>query len=223
MCPGSVDDDPLATKFRCFVKSRVFPCVGAKSALTRGQLHFAVAHDLRAPSDDARLYQALLEFVRHYRARKVLFQSFVIIFQAPVTLSEHGFEQYLWKRLQSFTDLDTAHGHSADTRVSADPRSPHFSLSFGAEAFFAIGLHPNASRPARRFPHPVIVLNPHDQFDELRRRGVYQRMRRHILSNELAISGSINPMLCEFGEASEAAQYSGRIVEDGWRCPFHRT
>jgi FPC/CPF motif-containing protein YcgG len=28
-------------------------------------------------------------------------------------------------------------------------------------------------------------------------------------------------MLAEFGERSEASQYSGRRVEPGWQCPFH--
>lgn len=222
MLAPPASDDVLAAKFRQFVRSSGFPCVGAKSALKKDQLHFAVAGDLRSPSDDARLYRALLEFARHYQATKDLFQSFVIIFHAPATLSERGFEACLWNRLQAFTDLDTASGHPADHRVSTDPHSPHFSLSFGAEAFFAVGLHPNASRPARRFSYPVIVLNPHEQFEELRRLNLYEKMRQRIRAKEVAQSGSINPMLHQFGEASEAPQYSGRIVEDGWICPFHR-
>jgi hypothetical protein len=28
-------------------------------------------------------------------------------------------------------------------------------------------------------------------------------------------------MLARHGELSEARQYSGRVVEEGWRCPFH--
>lgn len=222
MFPHSTYDDPLAAKFRQFVKSPGFPCVGAKSALTKGQLQFAVARDLTSPSDDARLYRSLLEFVSHYRATKALFQSFVVIFRASTMLSERAFERHLWQRLQSLTDLDAAFGHPPDHRVSSDPRSPHFSLSFGGEAFFAVGLHPNASRPARRFSYPTIVLNPHDQFEELRRQNVYGKMRKHILEKEIALSGSVNPMLREFGEASEAPQYSGRIVDDGWKCPFRR-
>ena len=37
--------------------------------------------------------------------------------------------------------------------------------------------------------------------------------------NEFFI-GSLNPMLAQHGEASEARQYSGRQVDDGWKCPF---
>lgn len=34
------------------------------------------------------------------------------------------------------------------------------------------------------------------------------------------VAGSRNPMLSRQGDASEAPQYSGRMVDDGWRCPF---
>jgi uncharacterized protein len=81
-------------------------------------------------------------------------------------------------------------------------------------------LHPNASRPARRFSRPALVFNLHDQFERLREEGRYDRMRERIVERDLALAGSINPMLARHGEVSEARQYSGRKVEAGWRCPF---
>ena len=105
--------------------------------------------------------------------------------------------------------------------VCADPGNPHFSLSFGGEAFFVVGLHPQASRPARRFAHPALVFNLHDQFERLRRDGRYERMREAILTRDEELAGSINPMLSRHGEASEAAQYSGREVDPDWVAPFH--
>ena len=104
--------------------------------------------------------------------------------------------------------------------MSPDPDDSHFSLSFGGEAFFIVGLHPNASRPARRFPHPTLVFNLHDQFERLRAEGKYEGMREKILVRDEALAGTRNPMLARHGEASEARQYSGRAVGDGWRCPF---
>ena len=104
--------------------------------------------------------------------------------------------------------------------VSPDPEDPHFSLSFGGEAFFVVGLHPNASRAARRFPRPTLVFNLHDQFERLRAEGRYERMREKILERDVALTGSVNPMLARHGEASEARQYSGRAVGDDWQCPF---
>jgi FPC/CPF motif-containing protein YcgG len=43
-----------------------------------------------------------------------------------------------------------------------------------------------------------------------------------VREREIALQGSLNPNLADFGERSEARQYSGRAVEDQWRCPFHR-
>ncbi|MBA3796937.1 MAG: YqcI/YcgG family protein, partial [Chloroflexi bacterium] len=37
---------------------------------------------------------------------------------------------------------------------------------------------------------------------------------------EVALQGSINPMLSDFGTRSEARQYAGREVDEEWRCPF---
>lgn len=223
MLPSVLDnDDPLAENFRRFIARPGFPCVGAKSALAKGQLQFVVARDITSGWDDLRIYPALFNFARAYQQRKRLFQSFVVLFRGPRRLSETEFERSLWERLQSLTDKDSWHGQSHDTAVSPDPANPHFSLSFGGEAFFVVGLHPGASRPARRFAHPAIVFNLHNQFEELRRRDLYKRMRDRILERDTALAGSANPMLQVFGEGSEARQYSGRLVEDGWRCPYHR-
>ena len=127
----------------------------------------------------------------------------------------------MWQRIQSFADKDAWLGQAYDHRVSADPQDPHFSLSFGGEAFFVVGLHPNASRPARRFPQPTLVFNLHDQFEKLREEGRYERMREKILARDEALAGDTNPMLGRHGETSEAAQYSGRLVGADWQCPFH--
>ena len=106
-------------------------------------------------------------------------------------------------------------------RVSEDPHDTHFSLSFGGEAFFIVGLHPAASRPARRFSHPTLIFNLHDQFERLRAEGTYDRLRHTILQRDEKLAGSQNPMLARFGELSEARQYSGRAVDEAWACPFH--
>ena len=105
-------------------------------------------------------------------------------------------------------------------RVSADPEDPHFSLSFGGEAFFVVGLHPEASRPARRFRRPALVFNLHDQFQQLRASGLYEKLRTTIGVRDMALAGSANPMLARHGTASEARQYSGRAVGPDWVCPF---
>jgi FPC/CPF motif-containing protein YcgG len=223
MLPVAFDNgDPLAEAFRDFLIRPEFPCVGAKAALARGQIQFLVARDMTSAWDDLRIYPALFNFAGLYRAQPALFQSFVVLFRGPATLDEAQYETCLWERLQSLTDKDDWHGQAHDARVSADPADPHFSLSFGNEAFFVVGLHPNASRPARRFSHPALVFNPHDQFEKLREENLYKGLRERITQRDEALAGSRNPMLQTFGEKSEAPQYSGRIVEDAWKCPYHR-
>ena len=43
-----------------------------------------------------------------------------------------------------------------------------------------------------------------------------------VRERDIALQGSANPNLADFGERSEARQYSGRVTEPAWRCPFHR-
>ena len=109
-----------------------------------------------------------------------------------------------------------------DDRVAHDPGHPEFSISFGGEAFFIIGLHPQASRPARRFERPTMIFNLHDQFEKLREEGQYDRLRASILDRDVKIAGDINPMLAQHGEVSAARQYSGRAVGAEWKCPYAR-
>ena len=223
MLPATYDNDhPLAHRFRRFVERSSFPCVGAKSALARDRMRFVVARDMTSAWDDLRIYPALFEFAADYRAAPKLFQSLVVIFEGPAALPEAQFERHLWARAQSLSDKDGWHGQSHDSRVSADAANPHFSLSFGGEAFFIVGLHPKASRPARRFAAPAMVFNLHDQFEQLRNTGVFGKLQGAIAERDLALAGCANPMLETYGQGSEARQYSGRAVGDDWSCPFTR-
>jgi FPC/CPF motif-containing protein YcgG len=215
------NQDSLDRALKRFVAEASFPCVGAKSALARGTLNVVACRDITSAWDDVRVHDELLRFAQSYREDPALFRSLAMVFDGPTDLSEAAFEGALWERIQSISDKDVWRGQSYDDRVSPDPASPHFSLSFGGEAFFVVGLHPRASRPARRFDRPTMVFNLHDQFEILRDAGKYEGMREKILVRDEALAGSRNPMLARHGETSEARQYSGRAVEEGWRCPFH--
>ncbi|MEN2785213.1 guanitoxin biosynthesis heme-dependent pre-guanitoxin N-hydroxylase GntA [Sphingomonas qilianensis] len=197
-----------------------FPCVGAKAALAKGTLHVLACNRIDSSWDDLRIHDGLLRFAEAYKEEPALFRSFAVVFEGPDDLSEAEFEKQLWKRAQSISDKDVWRGQSYDDAVSPDPESPHFSLSFGGEAFFIVGLHPNASRPARRFPRPTMVFNLHDQFETLRAQNKYENMREKIMVRDEAYAGSRNPMLARHGDASEARQYSGRVVDADWKCPF---
>jgi uncharacterized protein len=220
LLPSTERETHLVRRFEAFIRDRGFPCLGAKSALSRDQLSVAVARDITSGWNDLEIYAELLNLVRTYRRRPKLFQSLAVLFEGPAHLSELDFERHMWNRIQSLSDKDEWQEYAYDARVSSDPNSPHFSLSFGGEAFFVVGLHPNATRDARRFVRPAMVFNLHDQFERLRTEGTYEKLRETILDREWALSGSVNPMLSRFGEISEARQYSGRAVGEEWICPF---
>jgi FPC/CPF motif-containing protein YcgG len=134
-------------------------------------------------------------------------------------LSESQFENLLWQQLRALHEADSKY-FDWDAQVSSNPSDPHFSFSFGGRAFYVIGLHANSSREARRFKWPALVFNPHEQFQRLRADGKWKRMQETIRERDLALQGSINPMLSDFGETSEARQYSGRAVANDWKAPF---
>ncbi len=215
--PSSIIDD-----FRSFIRDPAFPCVGAKSALARDQMRILVARDIASAWDDLDIIAAIHRLAEEYRADPVLFQSLAILFPASAAMAEAVFERHLWNRVQSLSDKDDWLGNCTDPRVSDDPDDPHFSLSFGGEAFFVVGLHPGSSRPARRYAVPVLVFNLHDQFEQLRAQNRYEKLRGSILERDVLLAGSVNPMLARHGTVSEARQYSGRAVGADWQCPFQR-
>ena len=56
--PRDDADHPLARSFKRFLQDPEFPCVGAKSALSRDQIKIVVARDITSGWDDLRIYSA---------------------------------------------------------------------------------------------------------------------------------------------------------------------
>lgn len=206
--------------FRRLIAHPAYPCVGAKSALSKEQIYFYHGRSITSGWDDLPLLQALQNFAQTYRKQARLFSSFAAIFHSPLGLNEIAYEKAVWTRLQSLHDKDVWLGSKRDERISEDPNEDDFALSVGGSGFFVIGLHPRASRKARRFEKPTLIFNLHDQFQRLRRDDRYEKMRSAILDRDRRWSGSINPMLARHGMVSEASQYSGRVVGENWQCPF---
>lgn len=213
-------DPRLAPALTELVDAPEFPCVGAKSALAQGNLVVEPAFSLRSARDDRRIHQRLVRWSRIPDDPEAGFRSLAVVFAGPIGLDERGFEIALWQRLAALTALDRAAGHEPAPGFSPDPDHPDFALSFGGAAYFAVGLHPHASRRARRMPFPAIVFNLHSQFRRLRAEDRYERMREVILARDEAFDGSVNPMIERHGDISEARQYSGRHVAGDWVCPF---
>ena len=145
------------------------------------------------------------------------FASFIALFRGPHIDDERHFEELLWEQLREV--------HAADEQpwapdVSDDPDDPHFAFSAAGTAYFVVGLHPKASRDARRAAVPTLVFNLHAQFEELRTSGAFPRMRDLIRARDEALQGQVNPMVSDHGQTSEARQYSGRQVSSDWQAPF---
>jgi FPC/CPF motif-containing protein YcgG len=204
---------------RALVLSPHYSCVGARSALRHNGYRFALYPALGSSDVTPSLALDLWTFVQDARLFDSPFTTFLASFEGPVLADEAAFEHLLWRTLQQLHDLDAVH-HEWDNSVSADAGSRDFSFSFARTAFFIVGLHAAASRASRRFAWPTLVFNPHRQFEALKASGHYARFQRVIRAGERSLQGDVNPMLADFGDRSEAAQYSGRQVEPGWRCPF---
>ena len=205
--------------FRRFVTHEEFPCVGARAAFNSNSYALAVYDELASAAATAALCQDLFEFVQSDLRRGSEYATFVAVFRQPHIADEATFERLLWQQLQNVNLLDASH-FGWDPDVQSDPTDPQFSFSFAGQALYVIGMHPNSSRFARQFPWPAMIFNPHEQFERLRADGKWKRMQQTIRERDMQLQGSINPMLSDFGESTEARQYSGRAVEEKWRAPF---
>jgi uncharacterized protein len=205
------------TAFRELVMRPEFSCLGAKAAFNENAYSFEAFPEMASPECTHALARSLSRFAHSEQLMDAKFSSFVAVFHRPLELTEREFEIALWLQLRQLHRLDKSEW---DPQVSSDPDDPHFSFSFAGRAFYVIGMHANSSRVTRRFPWPTLVFNPHDQFERLRSEGKWKRMQTSIRARELAVQGSVNPMLADFGEQSEARQYSGRVVGENWEASF---
>jgi FPC/CPF motif-containing protein YcgG len=208
----------IATVFSEHLAAANFPCLAAKTAHARDQVTHVEAGDIRCGRHDRAVAQAIQAFAARRKPEHV-FHSLVIHFPESAAQDEIAFEAALFARLQGIHEVDRE-SFVWDPTVSADPGSDQFSMSVGGQSFYVIGLHPGASRAARRLAHPAMVFNLHAQFEYLREQGRYDRLREAIIERDVDLNGSANPMLAVHGHSSEALQYSGRHIEGPWECPF---
>jgi FPC/CPF motif-containing protein YcgG len=205
-----------------FLETKDFPCIAAKAAHEKQLVKCMIAGNMACPKDDDAILVFLYDFVDAFRKSNEIYNSAAVIFTGPAINDEEKFDSLLWQRLQALEILD-AENYAYDNRVAADPASAKFSFSIKEEAFYVIGLHIASSRQARRFIHPTLVFNPHAQFEQLRASSKYEAMKNTVRKRDIAFSGSVNPMLQDFGESSEVFQYSGRNYDDNWKCPLKIT
>ncbi len=217
-----IDTGAVINEYLSFLDTKEFPCIAAKAALANQNVKCMVAGNMACPKDDADILHFIYDFVDEYRRSKDFYHTAAIIFTGPQIYNEEMFDTFLWQRLQALEMLD-AKTYVYDSRVEADPSSAKFSFSIKEEAFYIIGLHTASSRQARQFKYPTLVFNPHAQFEQLKETAKYDMMKNAVRKRDIAFSGSVNPMLQDFGESSEAYQYSGRKYEESWQCPLKIT
>jgi FPC/CPF motif-containing protein YcgG len=166
------------------------------------------------------LARDLCAFVAEHKAMAPQFTSFMATFKDE-GLNEDEFEMALWALLARLRAIGERFYDYAPA-ANSNPESPDYAFSFAQEALFVVGMHPQASRGARRFGYPMLVFNPHDQFKALRDQGRWPKFQAAIRARELSLQGSLNPNLAEYGSIAEARQYSGKAVPPEWKCPFHQ-
>jgi FPC/CPF motif-containing protein YcgG len=207
----------VTDSFAGLAGSASYPCLGARSVVHRDAYTLRMYSRLGDQHSATQLAADLAVFGADVDGESM--SSFVAAFEEPTSLSESEFHALLWRHLQLLHGADRGR-FAWDDRVNADPEHPHFSFSVGGVAYFVIGLNAGSSRWARRFAWPALVFNPHEQFVAMRESGKYDRVRSMIRSRDTELQGSANPLLRDHGDKSEARQYAGDAVPDGWRCPL---
>ncbi len=214
--PATADARELSAAIRAMINHPEYPCLGARSVFRQDRATVEVYDHLGSRESARRLLADLRRFASGVDLDQGL-ASFIAMFRGPRHPGEKQFEELLWQQLRAV--------HAADDQpwtpdVSADPQDPHFAFSVAGSAYFVVGLHPRASRHARRSAVPTLVFNLHAQFEQLREAGTFPRLRDRIRARDEALQGQVNPMVSDYGQSSEARQYSGREVSPQWRAPF---
>jgi FPC/CPF motif-containing protein YcgG len=213
--PDKRETDEVAGALEAMVLHPDYPCLGARSVFNRERATVLVLERMATTETTAKLHEALRDFGRD-TDQGAGFASLVAVFRDSAIEDEAHFESLLWQQLELLHEADR---QPWNPRVSDDPANPHFAFSVAGTAYFVVGLHPEASRIARRTPLPTLVFNLHQQFEDLRSSDRFERMRDTIRRRDTALQGYVNPMVADHGRSSEARQYSGRAVPTDWQAP----
>ena len=212
-------NEGIFNEYYDFISNKAFPCVAAKDAVAKGNIKLFVADNIACPKDDKAILDFMYNFTQYYRNSGKGFYSAAVIFRQPESINEELFDALLWQRLAALKSMDELQ-YKHDERVAANPADNNFSFSLMEEAYFIVGLNPMSSRPARQFKYPTLVFNPHAQFEAMKKDARYGKMQTIVRKRDVSLAGSINPMLTDFGQASEVYQYSGKNYDKQWQCPL---
>jgi uncharacterized protein len=209
----------IGSLLHAFILENEHPCIMARATARRGSCRFGVYPALGSEEATAGLSRDLIHFLEERITLDDPYASFMAVFTGPIDMEELAFEKRLWKQLAALKETSDRH-YASDPETSDNPEDANFGFSFGGKAFYVVGMHANSSRKARSFAYPMLVFNLHEQFEAMREQGTYEKVKTVVRQNDLELQGSINPMLQDFGQGSEARQYSGRAVSASWKCPY---
>lgn len=200
-----------------FILDDDHPCVMAQTLMKQKHIEFDLYSKMVSSITAQKLLLNIENYIENYNFDSDVYKTYMAVFPDDHFDTEDAFEQGMWELLKFVNLYDDK---LWDPTVSDNPSDNNFSFSIKGKAFYIVGMHPNSSRNARRTQYPMLVFNLHWQFEQLRKHGVYQTVKNQIRERDLEKNGSINPVLKDFGTASEALQYSGKNNSDQWECPF---
>jgi len=208
-------------QMRAMIESAAFPCMGAKVAIGKNTYRFGLYSGM---NNAEALAHDLFLFTQEQKRMPGDYTTFIACFDHAQPKDAKDFENWTWRLLGALATLDAAH-HAWDPRASHDPENPEFSFSFAGTSCFVAALSPVSPRLSRQFVVPALVFNAHYQFEALRQKGLFDRLRDKIRTRDAALENGVkNDLADDFGGSSEAIQYCGIKPANGgkWRCPFKK-
>ncbi|KAJ7051556.1 YqcI/YcgG family-domain-containing protein [Mycena amicta] len=191
----SENDSDVAAAFRGWALSTNLPCVIAKAALARGIYTICTCP---APLGDASNAPVIAQAFNLFITRQTeawaadnRYTTFVAVFpKTPRFADERDYEMALMQQLQTLLYIDTA---AWPSDLPRDAQHKEFSFAFGGRGYFTVGLHPDSSRPGRRFEHAAIAFNANQQFARMRQVDEFEIVRRIVRKRDEKQHGSTNP------------------------------
>ena len=159
------------------------------------------------PSAAAECAEQLRRFLKDRPGNQYPVSVFTASFPGSLPGDEDQFEALMWEFLHELSANEVP-----PVRPLPLDEPEDVGFVFGGRHLFVVGMHPHASRHARRFGIPTLVFNALSHVGPLRPHGRFDRMVARIRERDERLEGSINPSV----EAPRSAQFSGkRVMDDG--------
>jgi hypothetical protein len=201
------------------IESKAFPCIGAKAAIKQNSYRLGFYDNIGSSAALKGLSHDLSAFAQEQKNMKGDFTTFAAIFDKTTFKDTAEFDEQVWALLTKLHRTDKQH---YDPIASSDPKDANFAFSFAGSAYFVAALSPASPRLSRQFVTPCLVFNAHYQFENMKQKGKFEKLRDIIRANDAMLEGgSSNDIAADFGDVSEAVQYTGIQTKPAQRCPFH--